>query len=179
MCQFEIPRVLVTDNGKQFDNVQFYKFYVELGIRNHFSSPAHPQATCQVKVTNRTLLSIIKKRLENSKSLWPEELPSILWAYYTIIRTPIGEMSFLLVFGTEAVVPTEIEMATYRTTNFNSEKNEESLRNNLDMLEEKRDEATLRVAAYKQRMNKYYNLWVGTRRFAVGDLVLIKVSLET
>ena len=42
--KFEISRVLVSDNGKQFDNIAFRDFCSELGIKNHYSSPAHPQA---------------------------------------------------------------------------------------------------------------------------------------
>ena len=52
VCRFSIPRVLVSDNGKQFDNNSFWDFCSQLGIRNHYSSPAHPQANGQVKVTN-------------------------------------------------------------------------------------------------------------------------------
>ena len=52
ICRFGIPRVLVLDNGKQFDNDSFQNFCLQLGIRNHYSSPAHPQANKQVEVTN-------------------------------------------------------------------------------------------------------------------------------
>ena len=41
ICRFGIPRVLVSDNGKQFDNDSFRDFCSQLGIRNHYSSPAH------------------------------------------------------------------------------------------------------------------------------------------
>ncbi|XP_059669203.1 uncharacterized protein LOC132314344 [Cornus florida] len=44
VCRFGIPRVIVTDNAKQFDNSDFKKFCSELGIQIHFSSPGHPQA---------------------------------------------------------------------------------------------------------------------------------------
>ena len=44
ICRFGIPRVLVSNNGKQFDNSAFRNFCSELGIKNHYSSPAHPQA---------------------------------------------------------------------------------------------------------------------------------------
>ena len=50
--RYGIPRVLVSDNGKQFDNSAFRDFYSKLGIKNHYSSPAHPQANGQVEVTN-------------------------------------------------------------------------------------------------------------------------------
>ena len=75
--------MLVSDNGKQFDNGAFRNFCSELGIRNHYSSPAHSQANGQVEVangqvevTNRTLLKIIKTRLEGAKGIWPDELPN-------------------------------------------------------------------------------------------------------
>ena len=78
ICRYGIPRVLVSDNGKQFDNSAFRDFCSELGIMNHYLSPVHPQANRQVEVTNQTLLKIIKTRLEGAKGIWPDELPSIL-----------------------------------------------------------------------------------------------------
>ena len=44
ICRFGIPKVLVSDNGNQFDNDSFRDFCSQLGIRNPYSSPAHPQA---------------------------------------------------------------------------------------------------------------------------------------
>ena len=76
--RYEIPRVLVSDNGKQFDNNPFKDFCSQLGIKNHYSSPAHPQTNRQVEVTNRSLLEIIKIRLEGAKSVWLEKLPSVI-----------------------------------------------------------------------------------------------------
>ena len=52
ICRFGIPRMLVSENGKQFDNSAFREFYSELGIKNHYSLLAHPQANEQVEVTN-------------------------------------------------------------------------------------------------------------------------------
>uniref|UniRef100_A0A2N9IAL2 Uncharacterized protein n=1 Tax=Fagus sylvatica TaxID=28930 RepID=A0A2N9IAL2_FAGSY len=88
ICRFGIPRTLISDNGRQFDNSPFREFYEKLGIHNHYSSPGHPQANGQMEVTNRSLLKMIKTRLEGAKGLWPEELPNILWAYRTTARTP-------------------------------------------------------------------------------------------
>jgi transposase InsO family protein len=105
ICRFGIPRVLVSDNGKQFDNPRFRQFSQELGIHNHYSSPGHPQANGQVEVTNRSLLKLIKTRLEGAKGLWPEELPSILWAYRTTIRIPTGETPFRMTYGSEGSGP--------------------------------------------------------------------------
>ena len=73
--RYGIPIVLVSDNGKQFDNNVFRDFCLELGIKNHYS---HPQANKQVKVMNRSLLKIIKTWPEGAKGIWPKEIPSVL-----------------------------------------------------------------------------------------------------
>ena len=69
VCRYGIPKVLVSNNGKQFDNSAFKDFCSKLGIKNHYSSPAHPQANGQVEVTNRSLLKINKTRLEGAKGI--------------------------------------------------------------------------------------------------------------
>ena len=127
ICRFGIPRVLVSDNGKQFDNDSFRDFCSQLGIRNHYSSPAHPQANGQVEVTNRSLLKIIKTRLKGAKGIWPEELPSILLTYRTMARTPTGETPFWLTYGSEAVNPAEVGLISYRVHNHDESKNEEAI----------------------------------------------------
>ena len=60
VCRFGIPRTIILDNGRQFDSQGFRLFCSNLGIKNHFSSPRHPQANGQTEVTNQTLLKIIK-----------------------------------------------------------------------------------------------------------------------
>ena len=69
LSKFSIPRVLVSDNGRQFDTPVFRQFCSKYGISNHYSSPEHPQANGQAEVTNRTILQSIKTRLENAKGL--------------------------------------------------------------------------------------------------------------
>uniref|UniRef100_A0A2N9J520 Uncharacterized protein n=1 Tax=Fagus sylvatica TaxID=28930 RepID=A0A2N9J520_FAGSY len=53
ICRFGIPRVLISDNGKQFDNGPFRELCAQLNIRNHYSSPRHPQANGQVENPNQ------------------------------------------------------------------------------------------------------------------------------
>ena len=103
--QVRDTRTIISDNGRQFDSSGFRSFYSGLGIKNEYSSPGHPQANGQMEVTNRTLLKIIRAWLVRAKGAWPEELPSILWAYRMTARTPIGETPFNLTYGTEEVIP--------------------------------------------------------------------------
>ena len=54
-----------------------------------------------------------------------------------------------MVYGTELVIPLEIGMSSFRTSNLDKESNEIELRLNLDVLDEKREQAVVRQAAYK------------------------------
>ena len=60
------------------------------------------------------MLKIIKTWLDGAKGVWLDELPSVLWAYKTTVRTPIGETPFKLAYGSEAIIPIEIHMANHR-----------------------------------------------------------------
>ncbi|XP_062085434.1 uncharacterized protein LOC133791531 [Humulus lupulus] len=81
ICRYEVPRKIVSDNETQFDTELFTEFCENNGIIKSFSSVAHPQENGQVKAVNKTLKNSIKKRLEEAKGKWPEELPKVLWAY--------------------------------------------------------------------------------------------------
>ena len=78
ICRFGIPRALVSDNGKQFDNTKFRVFCAELGIKNYYSSPTHPQSNGQAEVTIKTLKAALKTKLEDLKGNWVEYLPEVL-----------------------------------------------------------------------------------------------------
>ncbi|KAL0463124.1 UNVERIFIED_CONTAM: Retrovirus-related Pol polyprotein from transposon opus [Sesamum latifolium] len=79
---------------------------------------------------------------------------------------------FSLVYGTEAIIPAELGMPSHRVMNFSEECNENLLRENLDLIEELREKAFLRVQRYKNIMISSYNRRVKSRNFQVGDLVL-------
>ena len=70
-------------------------------------------------------MKIIKTRLEGAKRVWPDELPSVLWAYRTTVRTPTRETPFKLAYGSEVVIPAEVHMANHRVMTYQDKDNEE------------------------------------------------------
>ena len=140
ICRFGVPRVIISNNGKQFDNPKFQKFCQDLGVKNHNSSPRHPEANGQIEVTNKSLLKIIKTQLEGAKGAWLEELPNVLWAYRTTIRLPTRETPFRLTFGTEAIIPVEVGLMSLRVKTYGDLKNQQELNDNLDLINEVREE---------------------------------------
>jgi hypothetical protein len=157
VCRYGVPHAFVTDNGKQFDCEPFRKWCAELSIRNYFSSPGHPQANGQVEATNKTIFKILKKKLGDKKGNWADDLPEVLWAYRTTKRTSREESPYALTFGTEAVILAELGSGSLRVESYQKEANAEGLKLHLDLLQERRDQAPITLAAYQERMAKYFN----------------------
>ena len=103
----------------------------------------------------------------------------MLWAYRTTTRTSTGETPFSLAYGAEAMIPVEVGMPSYRRAYFDPRHNDENLQVSLDLIEELRNSAEVKVAAYQQRVAKYFNSRVKYRHFRIGDLVLRKVMNNT
>ncbi|XP_071687920.1 uncharacterized protein [Rutidosis leptorrhynchoides] len=104
------------------------------------------QVNGQCEVTNRDIVKGIKACLGLYGNEWVDELPSVLWAHRIIHKNSIGETPLSLVYGTEAVIPAELMVPTKCIRSFDELSNDEGLRGNLDMLEERREIASIREA---------------------------------
>ncbi|KAM1072543.1 hypothetical protein ACFX1Q_018552 [Malus domestica] len=96
-----------------FDNNKFRMFCSKFNINLCFASPAHPQSNGQVEAINKIIKRTLKTSLDKAKGCWLEFVPQVVWSYRTSYRTSTGETPFSLAFGTEAVVPVELEQATF------------------------------------------------------------------
>ncbi|GKA16283.1 reverse transcriptase domain-containing protein, partial [Tanacetum coccineum] len=123
-----------------------------------------PQANGLVERANRSLMEG-----------WVDELPNVLWAHRTSLNTSNGQTPYNLTFDSEAVIPAEIGMPTHRTMMIkDGEGNEEEMRLNLDLLQERRKAAAIREARYKIKIEHYYNKRVWPVSFKVGEYVYRK-----
>ncbi|KAL2237266.1 UNVERIFIED_CONTAM: Gag-Pol polyprotein [Sesamum indicum] len=162
ICRFGLARVLVSDNGTQFQAKRIAAWLKELKIQQNFTSVGHPQANGQTEVTNRTILQHLKAIIP-SKGAWDEELPG----------TP-----FCLVYGSEAIIPAEIGEETLRITNYNPSTNNEARSFDIITIEEARERAYAKMLHHKGLMLRNYNKRVHPREFQIGDLVLKKVEVS-
>nr|GEW47936.1 reverse transcriptase domain-containing protein [Tanacetum cinerariifolium] len=88
-----------------------------------------------------------------------------------MIKSSNGETPFSLTYGTEAVIPIEIDMPTLRNAKVDMIKNNEDLEINLELLEERREHAAIQEAKSKAKIEKYYIARVCNTSFKPGDLV--------
>ena len=78
VTRFGVPHVLISNNGLQFDSKIFRRYCVELGITNRYSTPTYPQGNGQAEAVNKVIVNGLKKRLDDAKGKWVEELPHVL-----------------------------------------------------------------------------------------------------
>ena len=141
--------------------------FAQLGIKNHYFSPAHPQTNRQVEVTNRSLLKIIKTRLEGAKGIGQMNCQ----VYCGWWETP-----FRLAYGSDAVIPTEVGLTSYKVENHDESRNDKAMLLQLNLVDKVRETAKQRLAQYQDLMTKHYNSRVRHRDFQVRDLILRKVT---
>nr|GEW31821.1 reverse transcriptase domain-containing protein [Tanacetum cinerariifolium] len=129
------------------------------------------QSNGLVESVNRSLGEGIKARLGERNKNWMKELPYVLWAHRTLIKSSNNDTLFSLTFRTRAVIPAKIRMPTYCTAVVDAVHNDEELWLNLDLLEERRERVAIREAKSKLKMTKYYNAKVKGVTFRPGDFV--------
>ncbi|GJU97608.1 reverse transcriptase domain-containing protein [Tanacetum coccineum] len=172
VCRFGLPKIIVTENGTNFIYDPLKSWCKKLTITQINTVVAHPQANSLVKRANRSLMEGIKTRLGREKKGWVDELPNVLWAHRTSLKTSNGETPYNLTFGSKAVIPAKISMPTHRTMMIKEgEGNEEEMRLNLDLLMERREATAIQEARYKMKVKQYYNKRVRPMSFKVGEYV--------
>jgi len=172
ITRFGIPRAMIFDNSRQFDTSQLTDYLHSLGCQARFTAVVHPQTNGQAEAANKFILHGLQKKLDHTKGKWADELHGVLWNLRTMEKTATGETSFMLAYGSEAVLPVEVALHTHRLTAFQETLNNAALREALDLLPSVRGNALLRKALYKLRIVRLHNRTVRLQPIQVGDLVL-------
>ena len=172
VTRFGIPHTLISNNGLQFDSKAFRTYCCDLGIANRYSTLAYPQENGQTEAVNKVIVNRLKKKLDDVKEKWMEELLHVLWTYRTTPCRSTGETQFSMTYGTEAVISLEIEFPTLRMSSFTPSNNDGLLGKNLVLIEERRENAMVQLAYYQHKLKQGYDATVKLRPLALRDLVL-------
>ena len=172
---FGIPHTLISDSGLQFESKAFRKYCCDLGITNRYSISAYSQGNGQAETVNKVIVNGLKKRLDDAKGKWVEELSHILWTYRITPRRLTRETPISMTYGVETVIPLETGFPMLRTSSFTLSKNDKVLEKGLDLVEERRENAMVQLAYYQHKLKQRYDANVKLRPLMPGDLVLRKV----
>ena len=117
----------------------------------------------------------LKRRLDDAKGKWAEELSLILQTYQTTSRRSTGETLFSMTYETKAMIPLNTGFPTLRTSSFTLSNNDGLLKKSLDLIEEQRENVMIQLAYYQHKLKQGYDANVRLRPLALGDLLLRKV----
>lgn len=144
---------------------------------NHFSDPYYPQDNSQAEDSNKTLIRVLKKIVNQDGCDWHLQLHLSLWAYRTNIHTPTGATPYSLIFGFKGILPFEIEIPTLRVSLQNILLDEEYRVARLqeqELLDQRCLKAFNHLWFYRNCLWLNYNKRVRTQEFDIGDLVLME-----
>jgi transposase InsO family protein len=151
--RFGVPNSIITDNGTQFTGRKFLDFCEDHHIRVDWAAVAHPMTNGQVERANGMILQGLKPRIYNDLNKfgrrWMKKLPSVVWSLRTTPSRATGFTPFFLVYGAEAILPTDLEYGSPRARAYDDRSNQASREDSLDKLEEARDMALLHSARYQ------------------------------
>jgi transposase InsO family protein len=154
--RFRVPNSSITDNGTQFTGKKFLDFCEDHHIRVDWAAVAHPMTNGQVEHANGMILQGLKPRIYNDLNKfgkrWMKELSSVVWSLRTTPSRATDFSPFFLVYGAEAVLPTDLEYGSPRTRAYDDQSNQTSREDSLDQLEEARDVALLHSTRYQQSL---------------------------
>ena len=145
----------------------------------YYASVAHPRCNGQVKRANGLILQGLKARIldpiEKYGSKWIQELPRVVWGLRTQRSWATGYSHFFMVYGSEAILLTDIAFGASHTQNYDEGEAETTRRIDLDSAEEHSLTAALQHARYEQQLRHYHDKNVQQRDFNVGNPVLRQV----
>ncbi len=139
------------------------------------SSPYYSQANGQDEVMNKVIINMMKQHIEKHSKKWNEKLSVVLRACQTSIKTATGVTLFRLVYGHEAVLPTEIMIPSLRVEKQGELSNHEYkllMSEESDEICKTRLKALDHLQAHQSRVQNAYNKKLKEKSFSVGDLVL-------
>ncbi|XP_055824332.1 uncharacterized protein LOC129892813 [Solanum dulcamara] len=130
-----------------------------------------------VEAVNKNIKKILRKIVDSHRQ-WHEKLPYALLDYRTIIRTSTGETPYMLVYGSEVVIPAEVEIPSLRSiqeVDLDDAEWIHSMIEQLMLIDEKRMDTVCHGQPYQNKMAKAFNKKVKPQQFTPGQLVSKKI----
>jgi ribonuclease HI len=174
LTRFGCPRKIVTDNAQAFKSMAMINLCQKYSIVLGHSTAYYPQGNGLAESSNKSLVNVIKKVLDQNKRSWHIHLKYALWANRISTKRSIGISPFQMVYGTEAVLPVNLALPVIKLwQDQNEEPNHVTRRiNQMIEVQELRVEVDEKVQKYQEDMKALFDLKAKDREFLPGDLVL-------
>ncbi|XP_049344893.1 uncharacterized protein LOC125809274 [Solanum verrucosum] len=159
VCRFGIPESIITDNAANLNSDLMKETCERFKIAHRNSTVYRPQMNGAVEALNKNIKKILRKIVDSHRQ-WHEKLPYALLGYHTMIRTSTWATSYMLVYGSEAVIPAEMEIPSLRIIQEVGLDYAEWIRSRheqLILIDEKMMDAVCHGQLYQNKMTKAFN----------------------
>ena len=157
--------VIVTDNGKEFENALFRELCRGLEILKALTTFYNSRSNGLVERFHRSLNAMLGKVVHMHQTDWPDHLPFVLNAYNTTVHYATGFSPHFLMFGREQRIPVDVSLGNPRRDQKTVSEYAKLL---LDRMKQAHDLVRQRLQRYSERMRKRYNVSVNEWVFAPG-----------
>ena len=160
MHRFGISQSITTDQGTMFTRYEMTYFSKDYGIQLIRSTLFYAQANGQVEASNKVLISILEKMLEDNSRDWYIILSETLWAYKTSKRGSTWASPYSLTYGQDAVRPMKVVVPFLRVSrhnDLNPQEYNEAMMMELEALDGKRLQALDHIMIQKNKVARAYN----------------------
>ena len=174
LSRFGCPTKIITDNVTAFGSKKMVEFCHKYQITLGHSTAYYPQGNGLVESSNKILVNIIKKLLEDNKKSWHTKLVHALWADRLTLKKSIGMSPYQLMYGTDAIFPTSLGVLVMKLIQeLKTEDNDMIIRINQTIhLQQTREEVYNKALQKKKNIKKIFDRRTKATNFKIGDKVL-------
>src|SRR5688572_15769928 len=172
--RFGIPQTITTNQGTKFTSGEFEEFTTDMGIKLLNSSPYYAQANGQAESSNKGIIKLIKRKIEECPKKWHLCLTEALWAYRMACHGATKLSPYQLVYGHDAVLPWESRAGSRRISlqdQLSADDYSALMKEELDDLAGQRLRALISIEENKKRVARWYDKKVKVKQFSQGDPV--------
>eukprot|EP00253_Pinus_taeda_P004552 PITA_04552 len=174
LSRFGCPEKIITDNAAAFKSRKMINFCHKFHITLGHSSAYYPQGNDLAESSNKSLINIIKKVLEENKKSWHKKLTNALWADRLSTKKSIGMSPYELVYGIEARFPSSLGIPTIKLLqDIQAKPNDIQRRINQTIhLQQTREQVYDRAQILQEKLKIMFDKGAKAKDFRVGSKVL-------
>jgi hypothetical protein len=174
LSRFGCPQKIVTDNAQAFKSMAMVGFFQNHNIILGHSTTYYPQGNGLTESSNKSLITIIKKVLNENKKSWHVHLKYALWANQIGTKKSINTSPFQMVYGTDIVLPINMALPVMKLWQDEKEEPNHITRriNQLIEVQQNRMEVDERLRKYQDNMKALFDHKAKDSEFLPGNLVL-------
>jgi hypothetical protein len=174
MSRFGCKHRIVTDNATSFKAKTLINFYDQYGITLVHSTPYYPQGNGLLESSNKSLINIIKKLLEENKKAWDSKLKFPLWANRVTTKRSLGISPFQLVYGVEAIFLSQLAFPVEKLFQDYQGEPDDMIRKILQLVEvqQTREKLLDKAHDHRQKIKRAFDKKTRKGYFQQRDLVL-------